>query len=71
MLVLLSLFCASFLVFHQLRRQLECLDELYLRLMGPLLRPDEIRGALPGAWWFLLGSAVVVAIFPRDVALQR
>eukprot|EP00752_Nemacystus_decipiens_P001847 g1781.t1 len=38
--------------------------------MGPLLRPREIRGALPGAFWFLLGSAVAVAIFPRDVALQ-
>lgn len=69
-LALLSLSCASFLALHQLRR-LKFVDELYLRLMGPLLRPHEIRGGLPGAFWFLLGAAGAVAVFPRDVALQR
>eukprot|EP00903_Cladosiphon_okamuranus_P008059 g7773.t1 len=67
---LLSLSCAVFLLLHQLRRRLKAIDEFYLRRMGPLLRPSEIRGALPGAFWFMLGSAVAVAIFPRDVALQ-
>lgn len=45
-------------------------DDLYLRLLGPLLRPHEIRG-LPGAFWFMLGAAGAVALFPTDVALQR
>ena len=70
-LALLAGFCAIFLVLHQLRRRYKGVDTLYLRLLGPLLRPREIRGELPGAYWFLLGAAGAVAIFPKDVALQR
>lgn len=70
-LVLLGLSCVIFLVLHQLRRRLKAVDDIYLHLIGPLLRPKEIRGELPGAFWFLLGAAGAVAIFPRDVALQR
>ena len=55
---------------HQLRCRVKRVNDLYLRLVGVLLRPHEIRG-LPGAFWFVLGATLAVAIFPRDVALQR
>ncbi|CAM9982262.1 unnamed protein product [Scytosiphon promiscuus] len=67
---LLSISSAAFLALHHLRRCVKSVDDLYLRSMGPLLRPHEIRGGLPGAFWFLLGTAGAVALFPRDVALQ-
>ena len=66
----LGLGCACFLALHQLRFRMKRVNDLYLRLVGPLLRPHEIRG-LPGAFWFMLGAAIAVALFPRDVALQR
>lgn len=67
---LLSLTCACMLALHQLRCRVKRVNDLYLRLVGVLLRPHEIRG-LPGAFWFVLGATLAVAIFPRDVALQR
>lgn len=67
---LLSLACACFLALHQLRCRVKRVNDIYLRLVGALLRPHEIHG-LPSAFWFVLGTMLAVAIFPRDVALQR
>ncbi|CAM9665533.1 unnamed protein product [Ectocarpus sp. 8 AP-2014] len=67
---ILSIACASFLVLHRLRRRLKSVDKLYILLLGPLLRPHEIRGQLPGGFWFMVGSAAAVALFSKDVALQ-
>ena len=41
--------------------------ELYTKAFGPLLRPNE-RDGLPGAFFFLLGAAISVQIFPLQVA---
>ncbi|CAN0362127.1 unnamed protein product, partial [Laminaria digitata] len=62
----LSLACACFLALHQLRRRVKRVNDIYLRLVGALLRPHEISG-LPGAFWFILGATLAVAIFPRDI----
>jgi dolichol kinase len=44
-------------------------SDLYLQHFGPLLRPHELEGqSLPGAFYFLLGAAVVAALFPIDTA---
>lgn len=69
-MVLLCFFSACFLVLHALRHRYAEVNAVYLRALGPLLRPREVRG-LPGAFWFLLGAAAAVVLFPRDVALQR
>ncbi|CAM9183305.1 unnamed protein product, partial [Hapterophycus canaliculatus] len=67
---LLSFSGAALLVLHHLRRCAKSVDDLYLRFIGPLLRPHEIRGELPGGFWYLLGAAGAVWLFPRVVALQ-
>lgn len=66
----LGLFSASYLALHGLRCRVKGVNEVYLRLLGPLLRPHEIHG-VPGAFWFMLGATAAVALFPRVVALQR
>lgn len=45
--------------------------DLYEKTFGPLLRPNELAKdskQLPGAFYFIVGSAFTVAIFPLDVA---
>lgn len=69
-MALLGSFCAILWAVHVLRRRLIALNELYLRALGPLLRPHEVA-SLPGAFWFVLGSAIAIALFPQDIALQR
>jgi dolichol kinase len=44
-------------------------SDTYLQHFGPLLRPHELEdGQLPGAFYFLLGTAVTVALFPIPTA---
>ncbi|CAM9269810.1 unnamed protein product [Discosporangium mesarthrocarpum] len=61
--------CSGLVVLHGLRSHHKAVNDAYIRLMAPLLRPHEVHG-LPGAFWFLLGAAVAVALFPKPVALQ-
>jgi dolichol kinase len=43
--------------------------DVYLQHFGPLLRPHELEAtALPGAFYFLLGAAIVAALFPIATA---
>jgi dolichol kinase len=47
--------------------------ELYVRVFGPLLRVDEMHSKagqriLPGAFYFLLGTALTVILFPMNIA---
>lgn len=43
--------------------------ELFLKHMGPLLRPDEqTSSTLPGAFYFLLGTTVTASLFPIQSA---
>jgi dolichol kinase len=47
-------------VFHQ---------DLFLRSFGPLLRPREKQaGQLPGAFYFVLGTALTASLFPINAA---
>lgn len=40
-------------------------SETYVNLFGELLRPDELSGErLPGAFYFLVGTAVTAQLFP-------
>lgn len=66
----LAFFSTCFLALHQVRRRMKGVNDLYLRLVGPLLRPHELNG-LPGAFWFLVGAATAIALFRRNIALQR
>jgi dolichol kinase len=44
-------------------------SDLYLQNFGPLLRPDELEGGrLPGAFYFLVGTALAVTLFPMNTA---
>lgn len=46
-----------------------CHDDWYRRVFGKLLRPYELNyGTLPGAFYFLLGTAIVAALFPVHLA---
>ena len=46
-----------------------CHDDWYRRVFGKLLRPYELNyGTLPGAFYFLLGTAIAAALFSVDVA---
>jgi dolichol kinase len=47
--------------------------EVYVRVFGPLLRVDEMHSQngqriLPGAFYFLLGTALTAALFPLPIA---
>jgi dolichol kinase len=44
-------------------------SDLYLKAFGPLLRPDELEdGRLPGAYYFLVGTALAATLFPMNTA---
>jgi len=40
-------------------------DDIYVKAFGPLLRQQELQeGHLPGAFYFLIGTAFTLALFP-------
>lgn len=44
-------------------------SDLYIKAFGPLLRADELEdGRLPGAYYFLVGTALAATLFPMDTA---
>ena len=47
-----------------------CQPQAFVRHFGPLLRPYEAQGrwALPGAFYFLIGTALTAALFPLPTA---
>lgn len=47
-----------------------CQPRAFVQHFGPLLRPYEARGrwALPGAFYFLIGTALTAALFPLSTA---
>lgn len=61
--VMLLLATAALGAFHVARLKSDAAQELYLKLFGSLLRPHERRG-LPGAFYFLLGTAATTLLCP-------
>lgn len=43
-------------------------ERLYLRVFGPLLRPNERKQQLPGAFYFLFGTLLTALLFPLPIA---
>jgi dolichol kinase len=44
-------------------------SDLYIQKFGPLLRSDELEdGRLPGAFYFLVGTALTATLFPMNTA---
>ncbi|TMW69626.1 hypothetical protein Poli38472_001782 [Pythium oligandrum] len=62
--------CAlAFYGLHALRKRSKRVDMLYLRCFHGLLRREEIQKAvLPGAFYFLVGSGLVLSLFPTAIA---
>lgn len=66
---LLFALSALFFVLHELRKRYPRVDELYLESFRGILRRDEAaKRVLPGAFYFLLGTALAAALFPLPVA---
>ena len=57
---------AALYVLHRARLRSEAAQEIYMKLFGALLRPHE-RTSLPGAFYFVLGTAASL-VFPINVA---
>mmetsp|Transcript_1738 Transcript_1738/g.4130 ORF Transcript_1738/g.4130 Transcript_1738/m.4130 type:complete len:258 (-) Transcript_1738:108-881(-) len=64
--IMLLTVAAALLALHRLRLRSDAAQEIYMKLFGALLRPHE-RTSLPGAFYFVLGTAISLA-FPLDMA---
>ncbi|KAG7386976.1 hypothetical protein PHYPSEUDO_014852 [Phytophthora pseudosyringae] len=65
----LLLFAVLFYALHALRGRSEAVNAAYIECFGSVLRQYEVsRAALPGAYYFLLGSGFSLALFPPRVA---
>lgn len=60
---------AAFYLLQLLRRVSPTADRMYLACFMGILRRDEItQRVLPGAFYFLLGCALVTAVYPAPIA---
>ncbi|KAF0689625.1 Aste57867_18956 [Aphanomyces stellatus] len=66
--IVLGCSAVAFYIITYLRKQYKVVNTTYLHVFGPILRQHEIAHRLPGAFWFLLGSALSLAFFSKDVA---
>jgi dolichol kinase len=65
----LLFFALLFLGLHELRGRSDVVNEAFIKYFGSILREYEVsRRALPGAFYFLLGSGFSLALFPPRVA---
>ncbi|KAG2197583.1 hypothetical protein INT46_000857 [Mucor plumbeus] len=51
-----------------LRFNFEWFNQLYCYLLGPLMRPSEIKNRINGVVYYLLGCVIVLYYFPKDIA---
>lgn len=59
----------GFYLVHELRKRSPRIDKLYLASFRGILRQDEAaKRVLPGAFYFVLGSALTLALFPLSIA---
>jgi dolichol kinase len=60
----LALYCV-----HIARKRYAEFNKMYVEQLGALMRPAEINHTvLPGAFYFLVGCGMVIALFPHDIA---
>ncbi|KDO33356.1 phosphatidate cytidylyltransferase [Saprolegnia parasitica CBS 223.65] len=59
----LTFYCVSFM-----RKQSKAVDAIYLQIFGPILRQHEVGHRLPGAFYFLMGSALSFVLYPKFIA---
>lgn len=65
----LLFFGLLFFGLHELRGRSEAVNAAYIKCFSSILRQHEVsRAALPGAYYFLLGSGFSLALFPPRVA---
>ncbi|KAE9333403.1 hypothetical protein PF008_g14468 [Phytophthora fragariae] len=65
----LLVFAVLFYGLHELRGRSEAVNSAYIKCFRTILRQYEVsRAALPGAYYFLLGSGLSLALFPPRVA---
>jgi hypothetical protein len=58
-----------FLCVHALRKRSAHVDRWFVETYYGILRREELaRRVLPGSFYFLLGSALALAVFPRAIA---
>mmetsp|Transcript_23627 Transcript_23627/g.35142 ORF Transcript_23627/g.35142 Transcript_23627/m.35142 type:complete len:274 (-) Transcript_23627:93-914(-) len=66
--LLLSTATALFYVLHLFRSRSNKVQRYYIQHFGPLLREHELNvHTIPGAFWFLLGTTILVFSFSMDV----
>lgn len=66
--LLLSLATTLFYVLHLARSKSKSIQHQYLQHFGPLLREHERNvNTVPGAFWFLLGTTILVLSFTMDI----
>ncbi|CAO3627715.1 unnamed protein product [Mucor hiemalis] len=51
-----------------LRFNFDWFNQLYCFLLGPLMRPTEVKSRINGVVYYLLGCVIVLYWFPRDLA---
>lgn len=62
-------FAFIYYILHLLRQRFEQVDKFYLASFHGILRKEEVEmHVLPGAFYFLLGSSLVLALFPTTIA---
>ncbi|KAK1943934.1 CTP-dependent diacylglycerol kinase 1 [Phytophthora citrophthora] len=65
----LLFFAVLFYGLHELRGRNEAVNTAYIKCFNSILRQYELsRAALPGAYYFLLGSGFSLVVFPLRVA---
>ncbi|EEY62498.1 uncharacterized protein PITG_14967 [Phytophthora infestans T30-4] len=65
----LLFFAVLFYGLHELRGRYETVNAAYIKCFSSILRQYEVsRAALPGAFYFLLGSGFSLALYPPRVA---
>lgn len=52
-----------------LRHHFPSMNQLYIRLLGALMREAEVSG-YNGVIWYLLGTSIVLSCFPKDVGVM-
>ncbi|GFH47291.1 hypothetical protein CTEN210_03766 [Chaetoceros tenuissimus] len=66
---LLATATTLFYLLHCARSKSVTVQDNYLKLFGKLLRDHEKKPSqISGAFWFMLGSAIVVCLFPIEIA---